>query len=67
MSGEGGGVNCETSRNKDAKAQDHYKEDGRRRGCSLLEVLVWWVVTIISPHVEISIARSVFEGVCVEL
>jgi len=58
-SGEGGGVNSETSRNKDAKAQDHDKGDGRRGGCSSLRVQGWWVVKMKFHGVEISIAGCV--------
>jgi len=63
MSRKWRGVNRETPRNKDAKAQDHEQGDGKRRGCSSPRVLGWLVVTMNLHSVEISIAGGVEEMV----
>jgi len=53
-----------TPRNKDAEAQDH--DEGSKvggGGCSSLRVSGWWMLTIKSHGVEISIAGGVVEMV----
>ena len=57
-------MNRETRGNKDGKAQDH-DQGIRERSVwwSSLRVWGWWVLTIISHGVEISIAGGVVERV----
>jgi len=58
-SGEGVRIKWETPRNKYAKDQDPDTGERRSGWCSLLGVWVWWLLTINSHDLEISISRGV--------
>ena len=71
-SGEGEGASQTTPGNKDTKAQEHDKGSkvgggGAAHGecqCSSLRVRGWWIITINSHGIGISIAGGVEEMVC---